>query len=130
MIIHIITILNNSVSENTKKSKQICDQIYNQSLYNDGLIFDLLITTADFELKIKDTFKSVSFNIEIKCVFNNLYKSNFIYSGFGIQIIKVVKHYFNKHSKLFHKIYHRCFLSLNKSYSSCYVVQLDSFVSF
>jgi len=50
----------NSVSENTKKSKQICDQIYNQSLYNDDLIFDLLITTADFELKIKDTFKSVS----------------------------------------------------------------------
>lgn len=58
-----MNVFNNSVSENTKKSKQICDQIYNQSLYNDGLIFDLLITTADFELKIKDTFKSVSFTI-------------------------------------------------------------------
>lgn len=59
-------VFNNSVSENTKKSKLICDQIYNQSLYNDGLIFDLLITTAEFELKIKDTFKSVSINIEFK----------------------------------------------------------------
>jgi len=62
----LTNVFDNSVSENTKKSKQICDQIYNQSLYNDGLIFDLLITTADFELKIKDTFKSVSFTIEVK----------------------------------------------------------------
>ncbi|XP_001948165.2 WASH complex subunit 5 [Acyrthosiphon pisum] len=53
------TSTNHLLSENTKRSKQICDQIYNQSLYNDGLIFDLLITTADFELKIKDTFKSL-----------------------------------------------------------------------
>jgi len=51
--------LTNLVSENSKKSKQICDQIYNQSLYNDDLIFDLLVTTSEFELKIKDTFKSV-----------------------------------------------------------------------
>lgn len=49
-----------SVSENTKKSKQICDQIYNQSLFNEDLIFDLLVTTSEFEIKIKDTFKNVS----------------------------------------------------------------------
>lgn len=49
-----------SVSENTKKSKQICNQIHNQSVYNEELIFDLLVTTSEFEFKIKDTFKSVS----------------------------------------------------------------------
>jgi len=64
-------IFKNLVSENTKKSKQICDQIYNQSLYNEEIIFNLLITTSEFESKIKDTFKNV-------CYYINVINLNFI----------------------------------------------------
>jgi len=58
-------IFKNPVSENTKKSKQICDQIYNQSLYNEEIIFDLLVSTSEFESKIKDTFKSVCYCVNV-----------------------------------------------------------------
>jgi hypothetical protein len=50
----------NSVSASTRKSKIICDQVCKQSLFNEKNIFDLLITTSEFELKIKHLFKSVS----------------------------------------------------------------------
>ncbi|XP_050425351.1 WASH complex subunit 5 isoform X2 [Adelges cooleyi] len=56
-ILHTSTV--HLLSENSKKSKQIYDQIYNQSLYKEDLIFDLLVTTSEFELKIKDTFRNL-----------------------------------------------------------------------
>lgn len=49
-----------TVFEYTKKCKQIREQVIADSKYDPMLIFQLLINTAQFELKIKELFKMVS----------------------------------------------------------------------
>lgn len=54
-----------SVAEITKRSKQVRDQVLLDVKHNPLLIFQLLLNTADLELKVKELFKKVSF--KLKC---------------------------------------------------------------
>jgi WASH complex subunit strumpellin len=47
--------------EGNKRCKQIRDQVIADAKYNPLQVFELLLNTAQFELKIRDMFKHVSY---------------------------------------------------------------------
>ena len=50
-----------SAWEGNKRCKQIRDQVISDAKYNPLQVFELLLNTAQFELKIKEMFKHVSY---------------------------------------------------------------------
>lgn len=48
------------VTEGNKKCRQVRDHIITQSSFSQMEVFQLLLNCAEFELKVKDMFKSVS----------------------------------------------------------------------